>query len=127
MNKLFIVLLIAVIGTGAFFLLQKKDNPVAGNEFNKDLIIGKWKVNNDSLQSMYNYEFQKKGIVLRSLNDAIKADTSYYDWSKSNELVWKEKPGDLTGSKVFVVTKLNADSLVIQSKDSLVTYFTKVK
>lgn len=126
MNKFFIGLLIAAIGAGGYyFFLRKKDNPVAGTEINKELIIGKWKVERDSVSNFY--EFQKDGELLRSSTDSTKADTTFYEWNKSNELVWKETKDDSTIHKVFAVTTLNADSLVLQTKDSSVFYFMKVK
>jgi hypothetical protein len=126
MNKFFIGLLIVVIGAGGYyFFLRKKDKPISATEINKELIVGKWKVEQDSVSNFY--EFQRDGDLLRSSNDSTKADTTFYEWNKSNELVWKETKDDSTNSKVFSVTKLNADSLVLQTKDSAVFYFTKVK
>jgi hypothetical protein len=126
MNKFFIGLLIVAIGAGGYyFFLRKKDKPIAGNEINKELIIGKWKVEQDSVSNFY--EFQKDGDLLRSSNDSTKADTTFYVWNNSNGIVFKETKDDSTDNKVFSVTKLKADSLVLQTKDSSIFYFTKVK
>ena len=136
MNKLFIGLLIVAAGAGAFFLLRKK-NTTEVAQINKELIIGTWKTDavmaNDSGFNKYSYDFQKEGIVIRSLNDSAKADTSHYEWSKANELVWpewtfseKEKVSDSAG-KAYVVTKLTQDSLQFQTADSSTVLFTKVK
>jgi hypothetical protein len=126
MNKFFIGLLIVAIGAGGYyFFLRKKDKPLTGNEINKELIIGKWKVEKDSIPNFY--EFQKDGALLRSSNDSTNADTTFYEWNKANKLVWKETKEDSINSKVFAVTKLNADSLVLLTKDSTEFHFIKVK
>ena len=130
MNKLFIGLLIVAAGAGTFILLRKKKNTEISSDIKKEWIIGKWKTNavmpNDSNFSKYQFDFQKNGNVIRSLNDSVKVDTSRYEWNKSNQLVWKEKASDSTG-KVYAVIKLTQDSLQFQSKDSVSFLFTKVK
>jgi len=128
MNKLLIGLLIIAAGTGAFLLLRKKKNSTATNSLNKEWVIGKWKTNatpgNDSVFSKYSYDFLKEGKILRSLTDSTKADTLQYEWSKNNELIWKENAVDST-VKSYAVTKLTADTLQLQSKDSVTILFTK--
>ena len=130
MNKLLIGLLIVAAGAGTFLLLRKKKSTTVTNSLNKEWVVGKWKTDaqpgNDSNFSKYNYDFLKDGNILRSLNDSTKADTSHYEWSKSNELVWKEKVTDSTG-KSYAVVKLTVDSLKVQSKDSVTILFTKLK
>lgn len=130
MKKLFIGLLVVAAGGAAFFLLNKKKNTTEIATINKELIIGKWKTNaimaNDSSFNKYSYSFQKEGIVVRSLGDTVKADTSHYEWGKANELVWKEKASDSTGLSYSVV-KLTQDSLQVQSKDSSTILFIKSK
>jgi hypothetical protein len=138
MKKLIIGLLVVAAGAGAFFYFNQKSGAKPAQEtLNKELIIGKWKTDatpaNDSGFNKYSYDFQKEGKVLRSLNDSIKADTSHYEWSNANELVlskWtpleKEKVSDSIGT-IYSVIKLTADSLHVQSKDSVTVLFTKVK
>ena len=128
MKNVFIGLLIVAAGTGVFFLLRNKKEPAAGNEINKEWIVGKWKVDagKDSVFNQYRYDFQKDGNILRSLSDSAKADTSFYEWNKKDELVWKEKQNDSTTS-VFSVIKLTPDSLQIRSKDSATILFTRLK
>ena len=129
MNKLIIGLLIIAAGAGIFLLLRKKKHTTVSNEIKKEWIVGKWKSDavmaNDSNFSKYQFDFQKDGNVVRSLNDSVKADTTYYEWNKANELVWKEKASDSTG-KVYLVTKLTRDSLQVQGTDSSTVLFTKV-
>ncbi|HEV7783080.1 MAG TPA: hypothetical protein VGO58_17515 [Chitinophagaceae bacterium] len=130
MNKLLIGLLIVAAGTGAFFLLRKKKDATVTTGLNKEWIVGQWKtdavMSNDSNFSKYRFDFQKDGNLVRSLNDSAKADTAHYEWSKTNELVWKEKTSDSVG-KNFAVVKLTRDSLQVQGKDSVVILFTKLK
>ena len=128
MNKLFIGLLIIAAGAGTFFLIRKKNNTTTTNDIKKEWIVGKWKADagKDSVFSSYNYDFLKDGNILRSLTDSVKADTSHYEWNRTNELVWKEKVSDSTG-KIFAVLKLTQDSLQVRSKDSATILFTKLK
>ena len=130
MNKLFIGLLVVAAGAGIFLLLNKKKNTTEVETINKELIIGKWKTNSvlpsDSTFSLYSYNFQKEGIILMSLNDSAKADTSHYQWNKKNDLVWKGKATDSTG-ETFSIVKLTQDSLQLQAVDSSTVLFTKVK
>ena len=127
MNKLFIGLLIVAAGTGAFFLLRKKKNTTTAKDIKKEWILGKWKADagKDSAFSSYSYNFLIDGNIVRSLNDSANADTSHYEWNKSNELVWKEKINDSTG-KIFSIVKLTQDSLQVQSKDSTSILFIKM-
>lgn len=130
MNKLLIGLLVVAAGAGAFLLLRKKKNVSVSNEIKKEWIIGIWKTDavmaTDSNFSKYRFDFQKDGNIVRSLNDSAKADTSHYEWSKNNELVWKERTGDSIG-KIYLVTKLTQDSLQVQAADSSTVLFTKLK
>ena len=130
MNKLIIGLLAVAAGAGIFLFLRKKKNEITVNSINKEWIIGKWKTDSivatDSNFSKYQFDFQKDGNVVRSLNDSAKADTMYYEWNKASDLVWKEKPNDSTG-KIYAVTKLTRDSLSFQSPDSSTVLFIKTK
>ncbi len=145
MKKLFIGLLIVAAGAGAFYFLQKKKTETKDN-FEKELLIGKWKVDSiysaskdstadlmsdilmpaDSSFRPYSYNFQKSGEFLQSVYDSVKADTSYYEWGKRNELVIKDAIKDSTG-ELYTVNKLSLDSLILQTKDSAVFVLTKLK
>jgi len=141
------VILVTAVGGGAYYLLQKKkqDNPVP--MINKKLVIGKWKI--DSLVSPKDstkdglalllfaidsnvrnqvYDFQTNGQVFISLpTDSLsKKDTSSFTWGKDNEIVWKEKYSDSTTESMTVI-KLDKKDLVLQSADSTLVYFKKVK
>jgi hypothetical protein len=145
MKKLFIGLLIIAAGAAIFFLLQKKNKSSTAKDFQQEQIIGKWKL--DSLRFLkdsndnflvgimgmvdpnlmkYQYEFTKDGSIAFSLGDSIIKDSSRYEWDKENQLVWKEHPADTSGD-IFKISLLNNDSLTLQSKDSSVLLFTKVK
>jgi hypothetical protein len=130
MNKLLIGLLVVAAGAGIFLLLRKKKDATTTNEIKKEWIVGKWKtaavMANDSNFSKYQFDFQKDGNIVRSLNDSAKVDTSHYEWNKANELVWKEKASDST-AKIYVVTKLTQDSLQVQAADSSTVLFIKLK
>ncbi|MBL7745872.1 MAG: hypothetical protein JNM19_00470 [Chitinophagaceae bacterium] len=120
MKKLLIGLLVIAAGAGAFFLLNKKKNTAETTSVNKELILGKWKPLSkepeaDTIQPMYQFDFQKNGLAMRSVSDTVKADSVYYEWNKAGELVVKEKVTDSAGV-AYVVVKLTADSLQVQSK-----------
>ncbi|MEQ1678730.1 MAG: hypothetical protein ABL876_18685 [Chitinophagaceae bacterium] len=131
MKKLLIGLLVVAAGAGAFFFFNKKKNNNTAS-INKEFIIGKWKpaANQpviDTIQPLYQFDFQKDGIAMRSLSDSAKADTAHYEWNKANELVVKEKATDTTGA-TYVVVRLTADTLQLQSKGNNVNMLlTKAK
>lgn len=137
------VLLIAAVGAGVYFLFfNKKENVIANERVQKELIIGKWKLDSlvqskehpnlfsglammiDSNFKNYSYQFQKDGKVLRLLKDSVQKDTTSYEW-KEKQLVFKQQGDSLV--TLFTVSKLNQDSLVLLSKDSSVAYFTRFK
>lgn len=145
MKKLFIGLLIIAAGTAIFFLLQEKSKSSTANHFQQEQIIGKWEFDSlffskdsndnfvpgivemlDSNLRKYHYEFTKDGSVAFSLGDSLIKDSYRYEWDKENQLVWKESPADTSGD-VFKISRLTNDSLALQSKDSSVLLFTKVK
>jgi len=136
------VLLIAAVGAGVYFLfLSKKKRAVANNEIRKDLIIGKWKL--DSLSPMkdtvqffaglrkadtsdftdYSYQFQPDGKVLRLFKDSVQKDNSSYEWTNDDTLLFKQNR-DSAATK-FIVSKLNRDSLILQSMDSTIAFFRR--
>lgn len=131
MKKLLIGLLVVAAGAGAFFFLYKKKNTETVS-INKELIIGKWKPVSkepvaDTIQPMYQFDFQKDGIAMRSINDSVKADTTHYEWNKANELVVKESATDSIGV-AYVIVKLTADTLQVQSTSNKVNLLlTKTK
>lgn len=141
------VLLIAAIGAGVYFLFFSKMKSAGENEIQKELVIGKW--NMDSLDAVKDstkdsfalllfamdsnarkqvYDFQTSGQVLVSLpgDSLARQDTSSFAWGRANELLWKENARDTVAESMNVV-KLNKDSLVLQTKDSVLIYFKKVK
>ena len=145
MKKLFIGLLTLSAGAVTFFLLQKKDKLGTKNYIQHERIIGKWKLDSllflkdpnanfmvgimgmvDPNLMKYQYEFTKGGAISRSLGDSLTKDSSRYEWKKENQLIWKEYPADTSGN-VFKVSVLNEDSLVLQSEDSSILLFMKVK
>ncbi len=144
MKKLFIGLLIVAAGAGAFFFFNKKKDNNEVATINKELIIGKWKVDSiyfnaddtveqfnlvlintlDSNYLDYQYDFSKQDIITSLDNKII--DTSHYEWNKADQLVWNQNVSDSTGT-VFSVFKLTQDSLQLFAKDSSTILFTKMK
>ena len=142
MKKLFIGLLIIAAGTAIFLMLQNKDKTITGNNFQKEQIIGKWKL--DSLWSLkdsnthfikglfdpklkkYHYEFKKDGSIFQFADDSLTKDSSRYEWTKDNQLIWNENFANEKG-EVFNISLFSSDSMQLQSKDSSVLLFTKVK
>jgi hypothetical protein len=143
MKKLFIGLLIIAAGAGTFYFLQKKKSET-GNFLQKELLTGKWKLDSIEIKKDSNvhfmtaitaidsnfpklrYDFRKDGNILVSLKDSVKADSSRYEWTKTNELLLREKTHDST-SEVYSVIHLTNDTLLLQSKDSAVFVFTRQK
>lgn len=145
MKKIFIGLLVIAAGAGAYYFLQTK-KPSHENNLQKELLIGKWKMDTltihphdsatgiaiallsmvDSNLKAYHYNFLADGHVLQMIHDTVTTDTSYYEWSKKNELLIKERTKDTT-AEAFTISTLNSDSLVILSKDSSSFVFTKLK
>lgn len=144
MKKVFIGLLIIAAAAGTYyFLQQKKTSITAGSE--KDWLVGKWKM--DSLyvspkDSALNFiltlvpkdsgllncqlDFRKDGLILQTADDPAKADTSYYEWSGTNELLFKDSAkGNI--AEVFSINKISIDSLILRSKDSALFVLTKIK
>ena len=132
MNKLIIGLLIVAAGSGAFFYFNQRNSDKPQQDLlTKEWIIGKWKTVSyqpvtDSVQPMFQYDFQKEGLVLRSINDSAKADSSHYEWSKTNELVFKENVVDSI-AQTFTVLKLTQDSLQVKSQNNFEIHFTRLK
>lgn len=145
MKKLFIGLLIVAAGAAIFLLLQKKDKPLTATNFQQEQIIGKWKLDSirfskdsndnfmkgimvivDSGLRKYHYEFTEGGAIAFSLGDSLLKDSATYKWNNGKELVWQENLTDTSGD-VLEISLLTNDSLALQSKDSSVLLFTKVK
>jgi hypothetical protein len=146
-NVIMAVLLIAAIGAGVYFLFFSKKKPAGENEIQKELVIGKWNMDSlaaakdstkdgfalllfamDSNARKQVYDFQTSGQVLVSLpgDSLARQDTSSFAWGKANELLWKENAKDSI-AELMTVVKLNKDSFVLQTKDSVLVYFKKVK
>jgi hypothetical protein len=145
MKKLFFGLLIVAAGTGAFFLLQEKNKTSNNDGIQRDLIIGKWKLNalepgNDSSQAAmvafvmaldsnltkYQYEFNRQGSLLLSFGDSLSGDSSRYEWDKEHQLVVKDSRTDSIAD-ILKVALLNKDSLRLVDKDSSSLLFTRLR
>jgi hypothetical protein len=141
------VILVAAVGGVAYYLLQKKKQGNLVTTIDKELVIGKWKIDSlvaqknstkedlalllfaiDSTSKKQVYDFQPNGQVFISLpNDTLsKKDTSSFTWGKEKELLWKEKPSGAT-TKSMTVIRLDKKDLVLRSADSTLIYFKKIK
>lgn len=141
------VILLTAAGGAAYYLLQikKQDNSIT--TIDKELVIGKWKIDslvaqNDSTKDNLAillftmdpnarkevYDFQTNGQVFVSLsNDTLsKKDTSSFTWGTDNGLLWKDKYSDTTTEPMTVI-KLDKKDLVLRSADSTLIYFKKVR
>ena len=81
---------------------------------------------NDSTLLKSRLDFRDGGTILQRRDNSAKVDTSYYEWSRKQELLIKESTNDSV-PEVYFVSKLNNDSLVLQSKDSAVFVLSKLK
>ena len=137
MKKMFIVLLIAAAGAGAYFYFSYKQKHSANNQ--QELIIGKWKIDSvdavrskdssirfvsaaDSNLRKYEFEFDKQGSVIKNMNGT--QDSSHYKFDDNDLLVWNDAD---TSKITWTINKLHSLNLVIQSKDSSVFSFRKIK
>src|SRR4030095_5388246 len=127
------VILLAAAGGITYYLLQKNRVENSLTTIDKELVIGKWKI--DSLVAQKDstkngivlllfamdpntrkevYDFQINGQVFISLpNDSIsKKDTSSFIWGKDNELLWKNNYSDSPAESMTVI-KLDKKDFVL--------------
>jgi len=135
------VILVAAAGGITYYLLQKKrQNSVIVT--NKELILGKWKIDSldisktkdssivlallvaDSNLHKYEFDFDKKGAITQSFN-GVAGDTSHYEFTSDHQLlVW----ANADSAKIkWSINKLDSSHLVVHDKDSTVFSFRKVK
>ena len=147
MNKLFIGLLIIAAGAGAFFYLRKKNKSATGNGIKKEWILGQWKVdslsaskdtsNENLLFMLYASDTNAKKDVIHFYDDGLllitypydslsKNDTAYFQWSKDNALLFKDKMTDSLSS-TMLVKQPDSLHMVLQTKDSSLIYLQKEK
>ncbi|MBK6935706.1 MAG: hypothetical protein IPH18_01595 [Chitinophagaceae bacterium] len=131
MKKILIGLLLVAAATAAYFFLYKKnDTEPVKKATNQELLIGKWKTNSvhsvtDSLQTQYSYDFQKEGNAFRSISDSARADTLFYEWNKTGELLLRTSAAD-TIAKTYTVAFTGGDSLTLKA-DSINIQLIKQK
>ena len=142
MKKVFIGLLIIAAGTAVYILLNRRRGP-DNHSIQKDLIIGKWKL--DTIHSLkdssfnaiaygigylaprlakHKYEFTSNGSIELWPKDSSTTD-SRYEWIDKNQLAWKEYPANKI-IEIFDVPVLSNDSMALVSKDSVMLSFIKV-
>src|SRR6185436_14896994 len=136
------VILMAAAGGGIYYLLQKKKHSDPGLAINKELIAGRWKIDSldisrtkdssialallvlDSNLKKYEFEVDKKGLIIQSLN-GVAEDTSHYQFSDDDQL-WIWARADSAKTK-WAINKLDSVSMVVRDKDSAVFSFRKIK
>ena len=141
------VILLAAAGSGIYYLLQKKKVENSLTTIDKELVIGKWKI--DSLVSQKDstkdglelllfamdsnarrevYEFQTNGQVFVSLpNDTLsKKDASSFAWGDDKELLSKDNHSDAATESMTVI-KLDKNDFVLRFAASVLIYFKKTK
>lgn len=143
MKNVIIVLLIAVLGTGVYFYLSKKQKSHSANS--KELIVGKWKLDSlviakrpgsssksnesfmplvDSSMSNFEFEFRKDSLILQTLDKKVQ-DTSHYEFADTKELlIWTHTD---TAKAKFLIAKLDSTQLTLKDSDSAVFYFQRIK
>jgi hypothetical protein len=144
-KMLLAVIVMATAGGALYYFLQNKKHS-SENNFQKDLIIGKWKIDSleikndsaksdiglllfamDSVERQKVYEVRNDGYIYASLpyDSLSKKDTSSFSWGKSNEFLFKESVTDSLPES-FKVVKLDKSDFVLQSKDSVLIYLKKI-
>jgi hypothetical protein len=147
MKKIIIgLLLLAVSGGAVYYFLSKKPAVTSAVSLNKDLLIGKWKLDTldekskktiyelktgiiaalDSNILHYEYDIQKDGKVYIALPGKPAADSAFYEWAAGNQLNWIQNDSVKTKDE-FAVLKLDSISLSLQTKDSSLLSFIKLK
>ena len=136
------VILVAAIGGAAYWLLQTKEHPRIGSPINKELVTGKWKIDSldvsrtkdssialaflvvDSNLNKYEFEIDKKGLIIQSFNGVVE-DTSHYKFTSDNQLlVWTK--ADSVKTK-WTINKLDSIRMVVHDTDSTEFSFRKIK
>ena len=142
MKILFIVLLIAAIGAGAYFYFSSKQKTSTSNS--KELIVGKWKVDSvvenkgrdssnrfaclihfiDSSIRNYEFDFRSDSLVFQTHNGQIK-DTSFYELTDNKTiLLWDKKD---TSREKWMINKLDTSNFVILDADSARFFLKRMK
>jgi hypothetical protein len=142
MKILFIVLLVAAIGAGAYFYFSGKQKTSTSNS--KELIVGKWKVDSvvenkgsdssnrfaglihfiDSSIKNYEFDFRSDSLVFQTNNGQIK-DTSFYELTNNKTiLLWDKKD---TSREKWMIDKLDTSNFVILDADSARFFLKRMK
>ncbi|MBN8688968.1 MAG: hypothetical protein J0M10_18300 [Chitinophagales bacterium] len=131
MKKIFIGLLILAAGTGAYFLLKQPQTPTPDSENRTVLLQGNWvarfpATGKDSLFTTFQYAFLQDGLALIRDTATATTDSSYYAWSKTGDLLFKEKQTDSVAVNTYTVLLLNKDSLLVKDTANKEYLFTRL-
>ena len=135
MKNVFIVLLVAAIGAGAYFYFGKKQKTSSSNS--KELILGKWKLDSiidssgeanphglflaplDSGQ----FEFKYDTLIFQSLKGI--SDTNQYKFADDkNFTVWKNAD---TLKEKWNIAKLDSTVLILKDPDNAAFHLQRIK
>ena len=136
------VILLAAAGGAAYYLLQKKKHADLVSPINKELVTGKWKIDSldisrtkdssialallvvDSNLNKYEFEIDKKGLIIQSFNGVVE-DTSHYKFTSDNQLlVWAKAD---SAKNTWTINKLDSTRMVLHDIDSTLFSFRKIK
>ena len=137
MNKLFIGLLILAAGAGVFFFLRKQ-NQKETIMFNKEWMVGKWKLDSivhkdpaknhnlipDADLKSFQYNFIGDSSLLQITGDSGSVVRLHYQWKNENKLMVTDNVTDTVGD-VFTITQLTNDKMIVLSADSMLLFFMK--
>ena len=136
MKNVFIVLLVAAIGAGAYYYFSKKQKVFSIGS--KELILGMWKLDSvtDSnaesprdglslaLLDSSQFEFRKDTLIFQSLKGKFK-DTNQYKFADDKNLtVWKNTD---TVREKWNIAKLDSMTLILKDTDSAAFHLRRIK
>jgi len=137
------VLLIAALGVGIYFYINKKQSGHSSNT--KELILGTWKIDSlvakdssdllsklpgglvrisDTSLNKYEIEFRKDSLILQTLKGKTE-DTSHYEFLDENALlIWSNSD---TAKEKYTLNNMDASKFIMLGKDSARFFFKKIK
>lgn len=131
MKNVFIGLLIAAAGAGAYFFLIRKEKPSGQSEgLRKEWFIGQWKIVTpgpvtDSASQSADWDFRKNGLALMTDRTA-RTDTFHFAWKNERSILITAQPGDSSGRE-YQIIQLSADSMQWKGTDEQSFQLLKVK
>ena len=136
MKNVFIVLLVAAIGAGAYFYFGKKQKTSSSNS--KELILGKWKLDSvtDSsgeavrdglslaLLDSGQFEFKNDTLIYQSIKGKFRDIHQYKFADDKNFTVWKNAD---TVKEKWNIAKLDSTVLILKDPDNAAFHLQRIK